>query len=128
MRKAIHGQESKESAREKASQVTEKFKEMKLFAAAKKLTEGIEETLTCMDFPSQHWTRIRINNTIEWFNREIKRRAKAIGACSDGQSALMLVCARLRHVAGNQWGTKRYVNMNHLYHMKSDTEPDNIAG
>lgn len=57
MRKAIHGQESKESAREKASQVTEKFKEMKLFAAAKKLTEGIEETLTCMDFPSQHTGR-----------------------------------------------------------------------
>ena len=29
-------------------------------------------------------------------------------------SALMLVCARLRHVAGTQWGNKKYMNMKHL--------------
>ena len=128
MLKAIHAQESKESAREKAAQAAEKLKEMKLSAAAKKLTEGIEETLTYMDFPTQHWTRIRTNYPIERLNREIKRRTKAIGAFPDGQSALMLVCARLRHVAGTQWGTKRYMNMNHLYNMALDTEYDNIAG
>ena len=75
---------------------------MMLSAAAKKVQERIEETLTYMDFPTQHWTRIRTNNTIERLNREIKRRTKAIGAFPDGQSALMLVCARLRHVAGTQ--------------------------
>jgi hypothetical protein len=26
----------------------------------------------------------------------------------------MLVCARLRHVAGTQWGNKKYMNMKHL--------------
>ena len=26
----------------------------------------------------------------------------------------MLVCARLRHVAGTQWGCKKYTNMKHL--------------
>lgn len=114
MLKAIHAQESKESAREKARQVAEKLKEMKLSSAAKKLQDGIEETLTYMDFPTQHWTRIRTNNTIERLNREIKRRTKAIGAFPDGQSALMLVCARLRHVAATQWGTRRYMNMDHL--------------
>ena len=31
-----------------------------------------------------------------------------------GNSALMLVCARLRHVAGAQWGNKKYMNMRHL--------------
>ena len=25
-----------------------------------------------------------------------------------------LVCARLRHVAGTQWGNKKYMNMKHL--------------
>ncbi len=104
MLKAIHAQESWEAAREKAAQVAEKLKEMKLTAAAKKLTEGIEETLTYMDFPTQHLTRIRTNSTIERLNREIKRRTRAIGAFPAGQSALMLVCARLRHVAGTQWG------------------------
>lgn len=73
-------------------------------------------------------TRIRTNNTIERLNREIKRPTKAIGAFPDGQSALMLVCARLRHVAGTQWGTKRYMNMEHLNRMEDDLQPDIIAG
>jgi transposase-like protein len=128
MLKAIHSQESKEAARAKAVQVAEKLREMKLSAAAKKLEDGIEETLTYMDFPTQHWSRIRTNNTIERLNREIKRRTKAIGAFPDGQSALMLVCARLRHVAGTQWGTKHYMNMDHLQNQEVDTESDDIAG
>ena len=128
MLKAIHAQESKEAAREKAIQVTEKLKEMKLGSAAKKLQDGIEETLTYMDFPTQHWSRIRTNNTIERLNREIKRRTKAIGAFPDGQSALMLVCARLRHVAGTQWGTRRYMNMDHLAKPEEDLLSDIIAG
>lgn len=128
MLKAIHSQESKEAAREKAVQIAEKLKEMKLSAAAKKLQEGIEETPTYMDFPTQHWSRIRTNNTMERLNREIKRRTKAIGAFPDGQSALMLVCARLRHVAGTQWGVKRYMNMDHLHSMEMDPESENIAG
>ncbi len=122
MLKATHAQESKE-----AVHVAEKLKEMKLSVAAKKIQEGIEETLTYMDFPTQHWTRSRTNNTIERLNCEIKRRTRAIGAFPDGQSALMLVCARLRHVVGAQWGTKCYMNMDHLYNMALDTEPDNIA-
>jgi len=126
--KAIHAQECKVSAKEKAKQVADKLREMKLASAAKKVEDGIEETLTYMDFPSQHWTRIRTNNTIERLNREIKRRTRAIGAFPDGQSALMLVCARLRHVAGTQWGTKRYMNMEHLKEMDLQKESDIIAG
>lgn len=45
---------------------------------------SVGETLTYMGFPSQHWTRIRTNNTIERLNREIKQRTKAIGAFPDG--------------------------------------------
>lgn len=58
MLKAIHAQESKEAAREKAEQVAQKLREMKLSSAAKKVEDGIEETLTYMDFPTQHWSRI----------------------------------------------------------------------
>ena len=130
MLKAIHAQESKEAAREKALLVAEKLKEMKLASAAKKLEDGIEETITYMDFPYQHWSRIRTNNTIERLNREIKRRTRAIGAFPDGQSALMLVCARLRHVAGTQWGSKRYMSMNHLseLELEADLLSDIIVG
>ena len=114
MLKAIHAQEDKAAAREKAKAVVKKLREMKLASAAKKVEEGIEETLTYMDFPCQHWLRIRTNNTMERVNREIKRRTRAIGAFPDGESALMLVCARLRHVASSEWGMKRYLNMQHL--------------
>ena len=87
---------------------------MKLKEAAKKVEDGIEETLTYCDFPSEHWTRIRTNNVIERLNQEILRRARVVGTFPDGNSALMLVCARLRHVTGTQWGNKKYMNMKHL--------------
>ena len=37
-----------------------------------------------------------------------------VGTFPDGNSVLMLVCARLRHVAGTQCGCKKYMNMKHL--------------
>ena len=36
------------------------------------------------------------------------------GAFPDGQSALMLVCARLRYMQESLWGQKTYLNMQHL--------------
>ena len=69
--------------------------------------------MTYCDFPSEHGTRIRTNNMIERLNREI-RRTRVVGMFPDGNSALMLVCARLRHVAGSQRGNKKYMNMKHL--------------
>ena len=37
-----------------------------------------------------------------------------VGCFPDGQSALMLVCARLRHITGTQWGSAKYMDMKHL--------------
>ena len=34
----------------------------------------------------------------------------------------MLVCARLRHVASKEWGTKMYLNMKHLYEQEKENE------
>jgi hypothetical protein len=73
----------------------------------------------------EHWTRIRTNNVIERLNREIRRRTRVVGTFPDGNSALMLVCARLRHVAGTQWGCKKYMNMKHLEAAMDDAS---IAG
>lgn len=128
MLKAIHAQEDKAAAREKAKAVVEKLQAMKLQKAAKTVESGVEETLTYMSFPSQHWTRIRTNNTLERLNREIKRRTKVVGAFPDGEAALMLVCARLRYVAGNSWGVKKYLNMEHLKSMFISEQETDIAG
>ena len=120
MLKAIHAQENKNTARVKAQAVAQQLREMKLTAAAKKIETGIDETLTYMDYPAQHWNKIRTTNLIEQVNPEIKRRTRAIGAFPDGQSALMLVCARLRYVAGTDWGAKRYLNMQHLFELEKE--------
>ena len=120
MLKAIHAQESKKASREKAKAVVAELRAMKLKEAAKKIEDSVEETLTYCDFPSEHWTRIRTNNVIERLNREIRRRMRVVGCFPDGNSALMLVCARLRHVAGTQWGNKKYMNMKHLEVLQDD--------
>ena len=114
MLKAIHAQESKEASRAKAQDVASTLREMKLKEAAKKVEDSVEETLAYTSFPFEHWTRIHTNNVIERLNREIRRRTRVVGCFPDGNSALMLVCARLRYVAGTQWGNKKYMNMKHL--------------
>ena len=99
-------------------------KNMKALSTARANVPAIIN-LTYMDFSTQHWARIRTNNTIERLNREIKRRTKAIGAC---QIALMLVCARLRHVAATSWGTRRYLNMDHFLKTEDALLSDTISG
>lgn len=74
MLKAIHAQESKSAAQDKAKQVIKSLQEMKLKEAAAKIENSIDETLTYTAFPFEHWTRIRTNNVIERLNREIRRR------------------------------------------------------
>jgi transposase-like protein len=128
MLKAIHAQENKEAAKQKAAAVAEKLREMKLREAAKKIDDGIVETLTYMDFPYAHWSKIRSNNVIERLNREIRRRTRVVGTFPDGNSALMLVCARLRHVASKDWGTKRYMSMTHLHEMQKEEATPMVAG
>ena len=75
--------------------------------------------------PYEHWTRIRTNNVIERLKREIRRRTRVVETFPDGNSAPMLVCARLCHVSGTQWGNKKYMNMKHLEAVLEDVS---IAG
>jgi putative transposase len=114
MLKAIHAQEDRQAAKEKAHQVVEKLRGMKLAKAAEIVENGIDETLSYYDLPPEHWRCLRTNNPLERLMREIRRRTRVVGAFPDGKSALMLVAARLRHIAGTRWGTKRYLQMNRL--------------
>lgn len=51
---------------------------------------------------------------VERLNREIGRRTRLAGAFPDGRSALMLVAARLKHVADSEWGSRRYLDVSLL--------------
>jgi transposase-like protein len=122
MLKAIHASEDKKAAIEKAESVYAKLVAMKLTGAAKKIQESIVETLTYYDFPMEHRIRIRTNNALERIMKEIRRRTKVVGAFPDGHSALMLCAARLRHIAGTQWGAKRYLNIDLLKEQEMELE------
>jgi putative transposase len=39
------------------------------------------------------------------------QRTRVVGAFPDSKSALMLVAARLRHIASTKWGKRRYLVM-----------------
>ena len=89
---------------------------MRLAAAARCFEDGIEETSVVHGIPArEHWTRIRSNNMLERIMKEIRRRTRVVGAFPDGKSALMLVAARLRHISGTKWGTRRYLDMDRLH-------------
>ena len=126
MLRAIHAQEDRASASEKAEAVVQKLAEMKLSKAADIVSEGYAETLSYYDFPSEHWRSLRTNNPLERIMREIRRRTRVVGAFPDGRSALMLVAARLRHIASTKWGTRRYMNMERL--QDQDKEAIRLAG
>jgi len=113
MLKAIHACEDRQAAQDKAEAVIELYT-LRLKEAAQRVQDGITETLTYYRFPASHWRCIRTNNPLERIMHEIRRRTRVVGAFPDVKSALMLAAARLRHIAGTQWGTKRYLKMDLL--------------
>ena len=111
MLKAIHAMESREASERKAAEVADELESMRLEGAAKAVRDGCAETLTYTRFPAANWRRIRTNNAIERLNREIRRRTRVVGTFPDGNSALMLVTARLKYVAESEWGSRRYLDV-----------------
>ena len=86
-------------------------------AAARKVRDGFAETLACTEFLREHWRRIRTNNGIERIDRENRRRTRVVGTFPDGNSALMLVTARLKCIVEHEWGRRRYLDMSKLEEM-----------
>lgn len=127
MLKAIHAQEDRQAAEKKAADVVAKLREGRLTQAAQIVEQGVAETLSYMHFPREHWTRIRTNNPLERIMREIRRRTRVVGAFPDGKSALMLVAARLRHVAGTRWGTRKYLDMERLNEQNKEQAQGAVA-
>jgi transposase-like protein len=115
MLKAIHAQESRQAAQEKAAVIVDDLRRQKLGKAAELVETHIGETLSYYSFPDSHWLKIRTNNPLERIMKEIRRRTRVVGAFPDGQSCLNLAAARLRHIASSQWSTRKYMNMEPLY-------------
>jgi len=120
MLKAIHAQESRAAAEEKARAVVDELRRQRLVRAAALVDTNIGETLTYYAFPDSHWIKLRTNNPLERIMREIRRRTRVVGAFPDGQSCLNLAAAQLRHIAGTHWSTRKYMNMDPLHAAKTE--------
>ena len=65
MLKAIHAGENIAAARQKAVQVIEKLRGLRLTTAAQLVEGAVEETLAYYAFPEEHWRRIRTTDEID---------------------------------------------------------------
>ena len=79
--------------------------------------DGFAETLAYTEFPPDRWSQIRTSDGIERINREIRRKTRVVGTFPDGNSALMLVSARLKYIVEHEWGKRRYLDMSKLEEM-----------
>lgn len=61
--------------------------------------------------------RIRTNNGTERINRKIRRRTRVVGTFPDGNSALMLVTARLKYIVEHERDKRRHLDMSKLDEM-----------
>ena len=71
-------------------------------------------------FPDARYQRCIVHFYLNIFSVTLHNKMQIV--------AMMLVCARLRHVAGTQWGTRRYISMNHLNKFEDDLLSEYIAG
>jgi Transposase and inactivated derivatives len=115
MLKAIHAQEDRKATTEKMQAIIADLRSMRLTKAADFMEASGHETLTYYAFPDSHWVKLKTNNPLERIMREIRRRTRVVGAFPDGKSCLNLAAARLRHIAGTQWSTRKYMNMTPLF-------------
>ena len=53
-------------------------------------------------------------------NLTISKDTHSVGCFLGGNSALMLVCARLRHVTSSAWRENVYLNMQRLYELEKE--------
>jgi putative transposase len=120
MMKAIHAQENRAAAEAKARAVIDELRRQRMGRAADLVDAQVAETLTYYAFPDSHWIKLRTNNPLERIMREIRRRTRVVGAFPDGQSCLNLAAARLRHIAGTKWSTRKYMNMAPLHEARNN--------
>lgn len=78
--------------------------------------EGVGGTATYLapGFPANHRIKLRTDNMTGRLNKEIRRRTRVVGGFPDSNSALMLVCARIRYVTSRSWSDRRYMDTSRL--------------
>ena len=105
----IHANANARAAREAAARAAATLRSLELGEVASFIEEAIGDTLTFYRFPKAHWPVIHSNDSLRRILREVRERARVVGAFSDNQSAVVMVGARLRQIARKTWDRYRYL-------------------
>jgi transposase-like protein len=97
--------------RQKLQELIRELDNMGYKSAADTLEHFQYDVMNYMQFPQNHWRRIRTTNMMERTNKEIKRRSKVVGAFPNKESVLRLVVSILIDI-NEEWITgNRYIVM-----------------
>ncbi len=113
MIKTIFAQETAESAHQQWEQVADALGE-KVPKLADMMDASREDVLAYMSFPKDHWAQIASTNPLERVNKEIKRRADAIGILPNNTAVVRLVGALMLE-QNDEWAvSRRYMTLETL--------------
>jgi len=110
--RAIFDSQDIETLNHRLEEIIKKW-EAKKPAVAEKIDEEIIDCLAVFCFPPAHRKRLRTTNALERLNEEIRRRTRVVRIFPNEQSALRLI-ATLTMEQSEDWGDRRYLDMNHL--------------
>jgi len=111
--KLIWTQPDKESALNYATQFAEEYQ--KRFPDAIEILEsGIEDSLSFYDYPMIDKRRISSTNTLERFNREIRRRSRVVGVFPSRKSYIRLITSYIIEYSEDWEVERNYINPDFL--------------
>ena len=90
--------------------------------AAALLEEAEPDALAYLDFPQDHWKRLRTNNVQERANREIKRRSRVVQVFPSEKSLLGLAGAVMCD-QDEAWSEARYFSAAKMAELHDEQKP-----
>ncbi|KKH94978.1 hypothetical protein DU79_08800 [Methanosarcina mazei] len=90
--------------RQKYNDLIRELDKMGYKGAADTLERFQYDVMNYIQFPKDHWRRIRTTNIMERTNKEVKRRSKVVGAFPNDESVLRLVVSILIDI-NEEWIT-----------------------
>ncbi len=121
--RTIFAQPDREAAEKQLAEVVAAMRP-RWSKAAGVVENAAADVLSHMDFPPEHWSRIRSTNPLERLNREIKRRTDVVGVFPDEPSVERLVGTLLVEHDDEWQAGRRYFS---LESMRRLTEPEPLA-
>lgn len=97
--------------------------ESKLPRVSELLRSAKDDILACMAFPTSHWQKLHLTNTIERVNREIERRTGVVGIFPNAQAAVRSTGAVLEEQHEEWAEVRRYLSIESMALLYGKAEP-----